>query len=83
VVRDAVASAVAAGLVVVVASRCPEGRSAPDYATGLALQKAGAIFAGDLGASQARILLATLMAVYGSSAAAGAAFRRWVQPPGM
>ncbi len=82
-VLEAVKAAIAAGLVVVVASRCPEGRSAPDYATGLALERAGAIFAGDLGSSQARILLAVLLAVHGSAEAAGAAFRDWVQPPGM
>jgi L-asparaginase len=78
----AVKAAVEAGLVVVVASRCPEGRTAPDYATGLALQRAGAIFAGDLGSSQARILLATLLTVHGSAEAAGAAFRLWTAPGG-
>jgi L-asparaginase len=72
---EAVKVAIAAGLVVVVASRCPEGASAPDYATGLALQKAGAIFAGDLGASQARIALATLLATHGRDEAVEA-FRR-------
>lgn len=72
---EAVKAAIAAGLVVVVASRCPEGASAPDYATGLALQKAGAIFAGDLGASQARMALATLLAAHDRDAAVEA-FRR-------
>ena len=72
---EAVKAAIAAGLVVVVASRCPEGGSAPDYATGLALQRAGAIFAGDLGASQARIALATLLATHDRDGAVEA-FRR-------
>jgi hypothetical protein len=44
---------------VVVASRCPVGATAPDYATGQRLADAGAVFAGDLGPSQARILLAS------------------------
>lgn len=83
-VLDAVRVALDAGLVVVVASRCQGGASAPDYATGLALERAGAIFSGALGASQARILLATLLAEHGSGSAAAAAFRSWIgQPPGM
>lgn len=83
-VTSAVEAAVAAGVVVIVASRCPEGRSAPDYATGLALQRAGAIFSDDLGASQARMLLSTLLAAHGSGPAAAKAFQTWIdQPPGM
>jgi L-asparaginase len=78
VVLDAVKAAIAAGVVVVVASRCPGGRTAPDYVTGRALHQAGAIFAGDLGVSQARILLATLLATHGSGQAAGDAFRAWI-----
>jgi L-asparaginase len=78
-VIEAVRAAVAAGVVVIVASRCPEGRTAPDYATGLALERAGAIFAGDLGSSQARMLLAALLSVHGSREAAGAAFKDWVR----
>jgi L-asparaginase len=83
-VTAAVEAAVTEGVVVVVASRCPEGRSAPDYATGLALQRAGAIFSGDLGASQARMLLSTLLAIHGSGDSAATAFRAWIdQPPGI
>jgi L-asparaginase len=74
---SAVRAAVAAGVVVVIASRCPGGRTAPDYAAGLALHQAGAIFAGDLGVSQARMLLAVLLATHGADQAA-AAFRAWV-----
>lgn len=77
VVLDAVKAAIAAGVVVVIASRCPGGRTAPDYATGRALHQAGAIFADDLGVSQARMLMATLLAVHGAEEAA-AAFRAWV-----
>lgn len=58
----AVEQAVAAGIPVVVASRCPTGSTAADYASGQRLADAGAIFAGGLGATQARILLATLLA---------------------
>lgn len=52
-----------AGVPVVVASRCPTGSTAADYASGQRLAEAGAIFAGGLGATQARILLSTLIAV--------------------
>ena len=86
VVLEAVKAAIAAGVVVVVASRCPSGRTAPDYVTGRALHQAGAIFAGDLGVSQARMLLATLLAAHGPGQAAADAFRAWIssaQPPGM
>lgn len=83
-VLDAVKAAIDAGLVVVVASRCQGGASAPDYATGMALERAGAIFSGGLGASQARILLSVLLAEHGSGPAAAAAFRRRIgQPPGI
>jgi len=65
----AVAQAVAAGVPVVVASRCPTGATAADYASGQRLAEAGAIFAGGLGATQARILLATLIAAKSSDIA--------------
>lgn len=58
------------GVPVVVASRCPVGATAPDYATGQRLADAGAVFAGDLGPSQARILLACVLASGGDVAAA-------------
>jgi len=57
----AVARATAMGVPVVIASRCPTGGTAGDYATGQALADAGGIFSGDLGATQARILLACLL----------------------
>lgn len=71
----AVARAVAAGVPVVVASRCPTGSTAADYASGQRLAEAGAIFAGALGATQARILLATLIAAGASDIAAQFAAR--------
>ena len=54
-VRDAVA----AGLVVAVCSRCVEGRVEPVYGRGGGrdLAEAGALFAGDLAGSKARVLL--------------------------
>jgi L-asparaginase len=61
----AVGRAVAAGLAVVVTTRCPQGRVAPIYAGGGSgghdLVVAGAIFAGDLTGIKARILLAALL----------------------
>lgn len=73
----ALAEAVAAGVPVVVCSRCPFGRVLPVYAgegSGRALEAAGAWFAGDLPAHKARLLLMlALGAVDGSPAAA----KRW------
>ncbi|MBN9143591.1 MULTISPECIES: asparaginase [unclassified Novosphingobium] len=68
-----------AGVPVVVASRCPTGSTAADYASGQRLAEAGAIFAGGLGATQARILLSTLIAageddIAGQFAARGAIY---------
>jgi L-asparaginase len=60
-VAKAVARAVAAGVPVTVASRCPVGDTAGDYATGQRLADAGAVFAGALGPSQTRILMACLL----------------------
>jgi L-asparaginase len=59
----ATARAVAAGVPVVIASRCPTGGTAGDYATGQRLVGAGALFAGDLGPTQARILMSCLLAL--------------------
>ncbi|MCX5494361.1 asparaginase [Kaistia dalseonensis] len=55
---------VACGLPVVVTSRCGEGRVAPVYGAGggVDLEKAGAIFAGDLNGPKARLLLALALA---------------------
>jgi L-asparaginase len=55
-----VREAVAAGVVVVVCSRCGRGRTAPSYGYeggGVTLEEAGAIFAGDLPGSKARVKL--------------------------
>ncbi len=58
-----VARAVAGGVPVVVASRCPAGRVEPVYGGGGGkdLVDAGALFAGDLGGPKARILLMVLL----------------------
>ena len=56
--------AVDAGVIVVVTSRCPEGRVEPIYGGGGGgrdLKDAGALFAGDLKGPKARILLMVLL----------------------
>jgi L-asparaginase len=61
---DGVREAVAANVVVVVASRCAGGRTAPHYGYpggGVTLADAGAIFSGDLSAPKARIKLMVLL----------------------
>lgn len=60
----AVEEAVQRRVPVVVCSRCLAGESAPVYSSGRRLMEAGAIPARTLGASQARILLATLLATH-------------------
>jgi L-asparaginase len=65
-----VREAVAAHVVVVVASRCGRGETGPRYGYeggGLTLQDAGAIFSGDLPAPKARVKLMVLLGA-GSSA---------------
>ena len=60
----AVRRAVDAGVIVVVTSRCPEGRVEPIYGGGGGgrdLEDAGALFAGDLKGPKARILLMVLL----------------------
>jgi L-asparaginase len=59
-----VAELIAGGLPVVITSRCGEGRVAPVYGMGggADLEKAGAIFAGDLNGPKARLLLALALA---------------------
>jgi L-asparaginase len=52
------------GVPVLVCSRCPAGACAPNYSSGRALIEAGAISAQTLGASQARVLLAVLLAMH-------------------
>ncbi|HEU0337291.1 MAG TPA: asparaginase [Gaiellaceae bacterium] len=58
-VVEGVREAVAAGVVVVVCSRCAEGRVEPVYGRGGGrdLAEAGALFAGDLAGPKARVLL--------------------------
>ena len=60
----AIRDAIAAGVPVIVASRCLRGRTAPRYGYeggGVTLEREGAIFAGDLSAVQARIKLMVLL----------------------
>ena len=59
----AVRDVIAGGTPVIVASRCPKGRVRPIYGNGGAadLERAGAIFAGDLSGPKARILAAVLL----------------------
>jgi L-asparaginase len=58
-----VAEIITAGTPVVVASRCPRGRVRPIYGNGGArdLERAGAIFAGDLSGPKARVLAAVML----------------------
>lgn len=78
IVAEAVARAIAAGVAVAVTSRCSEGDVSPDYATGRRLADAGAVFCNDLSPSQARILLARMLALHGAAGPALAAFRSWL-----
>ena len=73
--------ACAAGRIVVLASRCGHGRTAPRYAyegVGVTLADAGAIFAGDLPAPKARIKLMVLL----GSGATREEIRRSFERPG-
>jgi len=78
IVADAVSRAIEAGVAVAVTSRCAEGDVSPDYATGRRLADAGAVFCNDLSPSQARILLARMLALHGEARPALAAFRAWL-----
>lgn len=62
-VLDGVREAIAAGVPVVVCSRCLEGRVEPVYGRGGGrdLFEAGALFAGDLAGSKARVLLQVVL----------------------
>ena len=74
-----VREAVAAGVTVVVASRCGRGPTAPRYGYeggGVTLQDAGAIFAGDLPAPKARIKLMVLLGAASSAEAIRESFAR-------
>jgi L-asparaginase len=63
-VVESVREAVAAGVPVIVASRCAEGRVEPVYGRGGGkdLAEAGALFAGDLAGPKARVLLQLALA---------------------
>lgn len=60
---DGIRHCVAAGLPVLITSRCPQGRVQPIYGNGggMDVAEAGAIFAGDLSGIKARILLSVLL----------------------
>jgi len=62
-VARAVADVVAAGIPVIVTSRCPQGRVRPIYGNGGGrdLARVGAIFAGDLTGPKARVLASVLI----------------------
>lgn len=74
----AIEDATAAGVPVVVASRTGSGAVAPTYGGGGAVdaERAGAVVAGDLPASQARVLLAALLA--DGSGSVAERYRAWV-----
>jgi L-asparaginase len=71
-----VRAAVAAGVPVVVTSRCPTGRVEPIYGKGGGkdLADAGAIFAGDLKGPKARLLLMVLLSAPETSTRIAATF---------
>jgi L-asparaginase len=58
-----IAEIITAGIPVIVTSRCPRGRVRPIYGNGGArdLERAGAIFAGDLSGPKARVLAAVML----------------------
>ena len=62
-ITAAVADIIAAGIPVIVTSRCPQGRVRPVYGNGGGkdLERAGVIFAGDLNGPKARIAVAVLL----------------------
>jgi L-asparaginase len=72
----AIAEIIAAGVPVIVTSRCPRGRVRPIYGNGGArdLERAGAIFAGDLSGPKARVLAAVTLGAGLSSEAMRAEF---------
>ena len=76
---DGVREAAAAGIPVVVASRCAEGGTSPRYGYeggGVTLAASGAVFAGDLTPPQARVKLMALLGSGADLAAVRAAFER-------
>ena len=75
---QAIGEAIAGGCVVMVASRCPYGAAGADYAAGRALADAGAIFVGDLGPAQARLLLAAMLGLHERPLEAREALTAWL-----
>jgi L-asparaginase len=76
---DGVREAVAAGIPVVIASRCAEGGTSPRYGYeggGVTLAAGGAIFAGDLSPAKARIKLMALLGSGADAATVRASFSR-------
>lgn len=74
-----VREAVAGGVIVVIASRCGRGRTAPSYGYeggGVTLEEAGAIFSGDLPAPKARVKLMALLGAGAGPAAIRESFER-------
>lgn len=76
----AVGEAVAAGVIVLVTSRVQTGAVRPVYGNGggVALEKAGAIFAGELSTWQARVLLSVCLALAPESGTAASLVRDWL-----
>jgi L-asparaginase len=72
----AIAEIISAGVPVIVTSRCPRGRVRPIYGNGGArdLERAGAIFAGDLTGPKARVLAAVMLGAELSNEAMRAEF---------
>jgi L-asparaginase len=73
----AIADLVAQGIPIIVASRCIDGRAAPIYGNdsgGATLSTSGAIFAGELSAIKARLLLSVLLAANQTMDAISTAF---------
>ena len=63
-VLDAIRESISAGVLVFIASRCTQGRARPIYGGpggGRELERAGAIFVGDLSGPKARVLAAVLL----------------------
>lgn len=74
---SAVGEAVAAGIPVLVTSRVLHGPVRPVYQGGTALERAGAVFAGDLTTWQARVLLSLCLAL-DPGAAVGRTVATWL-----
>jgi L-asparaginase len=78
-IAAAVERAIAAGVAVIVVSRCPAGEAAPVYGSGggVDLARAGAIFGGNLRGPKARVLL---MAALAAARRSGRPLRELLEP---